>query len=156
MFFTSPALLCFNSKIFVVLLYLISLIGYPLRFCLMIFLFNGCVLVIPYSIFLLMSLVVFVMDKLSSRSIKCVIVRYSRIQKGYRYYNPATCRYLVSADVTFFESTPFFSNSSLTNPPIMVPLPSSVDTVQTESVVHVPTITVDCPLQIYTHRPKEA
>ena len=38
----------------------------------------------------------------------------------------------------------------------MIPFPLSVDIVWTESVVSVPTITVDCPLKVYTCHPKEA
>jgi len=49
------------------------------------------------------------LDKLSPRSIKYVFVEYSRTQKGYRFYNPSTKKYLVSADITFFESVPYFS-----------------------------------------------
>jgi hypothetical protein len=49
-------------------------------------------------------------DKLSPRSRKCIFLGYSRTQKGYRCYNLDSCRYFVSADVTFFESTPFFSS----------------------------------------------
>ncbi|XP_049934544.1 retrovirus-related Pol polyprotein from transposon RE1 isoform X1 [Nymphaea colorata] len=48
-------------------------------------------------------------DKLSPRAIKTIFVGYSRTQKGYRCYDPSTRRYYVSADVTFFESTSFFS-----------------------------------------------
>jgi len=48
------------------------------------------------------------LDKLSPRSIKCVFVRYSRTQ-GYRCYNLSTRKYLVSADITFFESVLYFS-----------------------------------------------
>ncbi|RZB42128.1 Retrovirus-related Pol polyprotein from transposon RE2 [Glycine soja] len=50
--------------------------------------------------------------KLSARAIKCVFVGYSRLQKGYKCYSPSTRRYYMSADVTFFEDTPFFSPST--------------------------------------------
>ena len=43
------------------------------------------------------------LDKLSPKSIKCVFVRYFRTQKGYSCNNPSTKKYLVSADVSFFE-----------------------------------------------------
>jgi len=49
------------------------------------------------------------LDKLSPRSIKYVFVGYSRIQKGYRCYGPSNKKYFVSANVTFFESVPYFS-----------------------------------------------
>ena len=50
------------------------------------------------------------LGKLSARSIKCVFLGYSRLQKGYKCYSPTTRRYYMSADVTF-EGTPFFSPS---------------------------------------------
>uniref|UniRef100_A0A151UGL4 Retrovirus-related Pol polyprotein from transposon TNT 1-94 n=1 Tax=Cajanus cajan TaxID=3821 RepID=A0A151UGL4_CAJCA len=49
------------------------------------------------------------LDKLSARAIKCVFLGYSRLQKGYRHYSPETRKFYMSADVTFFEQTPFFS-----------------------------------------------
>ena len=51
------------------------------------------------------------LDKLNPRSIKCIFVGYSRTQEGYRYYHPPTHRYLVSADVTFFESKSYFEST---------------------------------------------
>ncbi|BAU03608.1 hypothetical protein VIGAN_UM141900, partial [Vigna angularis var. angularis] len=51
------------------------------------------------------------LDKLSARAIKCVFLGYSRLQKGYRCYSPETKKYYMSANVTFFEQTPFFSPS---------------------------------------------
>ena len=49
-------------------------------------------------------------DKLSPQSRKCIFLGYSRTQKGYRCYSLESHQYFVSADVTFFESTPFFSS----------------------------------------------
>jgi hypothetical protein len=49
-------------------------------------------------------------DKLAPRSRKCIFLGYSRTQKGYRCYSLESRRYFVSVDVTFFESTPFFSS----------------------------------------------
>ena len=51
------------------------------------------------------------LDKFSARAIKCVFLGYSRLQKGYQCYSPEIRRYYMSADVTFFEETPFFSSS---------------------------------------------
>ena len=50
--------------------------------------------------------------KLDPKSIKCVFLGYSRIQKGYRCYYPTLNRYLVSTDVTFVKNIPFFPASS--------------------------------------------
>ena len=51
------------------------------------------------------------LDKLSARSVKCVFLGYSRLQKGYKCYSPTTRRYYMFVYVTFFEDTPFFSPS---------------------------------------------
>uniref|UniRef100_A0A5B6ZA67 Retroviral polymerase SH3-like domain-containing protein n=1 Tax=Davidia involucrata TaxID=16924 RepID=A0A5B6ZA67_DAVIN len=50
-------------------------------------------------------------DKLSHHSVKCVFLGYSRTQKGYRCYDVVSHRYYTSADVTFFESSSYFSVS---------------------------------------------
>ena len=50
-------------------------------------------------------------DKLSAKATKCIFLEYSRLQKGYRCYSPNTHRYFLSADVIFFEDSPFFSSS---------------------------------------------
>ena len=46
-------------------------------------------------------------SKLDHKSLKCIFLGYSRVQKGYRCYCPTLRRYFVSIDVTFFETTPF-------------------------------------------------
>ena len=46
-------------------------------------------------------------SKLDPKSLKCVFVGYSRVQKGYRCYYSTLRRYLESTDLTFFETTPF-------------------------------------------------
>ena len=51
--------------------------------------------------------------KLDPKSLKCVFLGYSRLQKGYRCFSPDLNRYLVSTDVTFHERTPSFSSTPL-------------------------------------------
>ena len=48
-------------------------------------------------------------SKLDHKSLKCIFLGYSQVQKGYRCYCPSLRRYLVSADVKFFENVPFSS-----------------------------------------------
>ena len=54
-------------------------------------------------------------SKLDHNSLKCIFLSYSRVQKGYRCYCPSLRRYLVFADVKFFENVPFFSPSTHTS-----------------------------------------
>ena len=74
-------------------------------------------------------------DKLSAKATKCIFLGYSRLHKGYRCYSPQTHRYFLSANVTFFEDSPFFSASeslpvtevlplSIISPPIFDDVPS--------------------------------
>lgn len=69
-------------------------------------------------------------DKLVAKSLKCVFLDYSSIQKGYHCYCPQLQRYLVFADVTFFESNPFFSETVVSHAPLadqpVVPIPPVV------------------------------
>lgn len=55
-------------------------------------------------------------SKLDPKSLKCVFLGYSRQQKGYRCYSFNLGRYIVSTDVTFFESDVFFSESASHSP----------------------------------------
>ncbi|KAA0050691.1 putative Polyprotein [Cucumis melo var. makuwa] len=50
--------------------------------------------------------------KLDLKSLKCIFLGYSRVQKGYCCYCPTLKRYLVSLDVAFFEDIPFTSSPS--------------------------------------------
>ena len=59
-------------------------------------------------------------DKLSGKATKCIFLGYSRLQKGYRCFSPQTHRYFLSADVAFFEDSPFFFSESL---PVIEVLP---------------------------------
>ena len=49
-------------------------------------------------------------SKLDPKSLKCIFLSYSRVQKGYRCYCPTLHRYMVSTDVTFLENTHFSPN----------------------------------------------
>ena len=51
--------------------------------------------------------------KLDPKSLKCIFLGYSWHKKGYRYFSPTLNHYIVSIDIIFFDSTPFFSSSSL-------------------------------------------
>ena len=46
-------------------------------------------------------------SKLNPKSLKCIFLGYSLVQKGYKCYRPSLRRYLVSIDVTFLENTLF-------------------------------------------------
>ena len=45
-------------------------------------------------------------DKLTAKSLKCVFLGYSRLQKGYRCFSPDLHRYITSADVTLRDHHP--------------------------------------------------
>ena len=83
-------------------------------------------------------------DKLSAKATKCIFLGYFRLQKGYRCYSPQTHQYFISANVTFFEDSHFFSSSESLPVTEVLPLP-----------VISPPIFEDVPsrpLQVYHHR----
>ena len=83
-------------------------------------------------------------DKLSAKATKCVLLGYSRLQRGYRCYSPNTNRYFISADVTFFEDS-FSSAARPSVPDVLLPSPDFPSP---------PTDVVTRPLQVYTPRPR--
>ncbi|RVW88818.1 Retrovirus-related Pol polyprotein from transposon RE1 [Vitis vinifera] len=84
-------------------------------------------------------------DKLSAKAMKCLFLGYSRLQKGYRCYSLETHRYFISANVTFFENSPFFSTTSESLPVSEVlPIP----------IVSPPNAMPPRPLQVYHRRPR--
>ncbi|RVW17874.1 Retrovirus-related Pol polyprotein from transposon TNT 1-94 [Vitis vinifera] len=84
-------------------------------------------------------------DKLSAKAMKCLFLGYSRLQKGYRCYSLETHRYFISADITFFEDSPFFSTTSESLPVSEVlPIP----------IVSPPDAMPPRPLQVYHRRPR--
>jgi len=54
-----------------------------------------------------------VKDKLSAKSLKCIFLFYLCLQKGSRCFSPQLNRYIVSVDVTFVETTPFYTSTIL-------------------------------------------
>ncbi|RVW92094.1 Retrovirus-related Pol polyprotein from transposon RE2 [Vitis vinifera] len=81
-------------------------------------------------------------DKLSTRATKCIFLGYSKLQKGYRCYSFETHRYFLSADVTFFEDSPFFSTSESLPVSEVLPLP----------IISPPDAVPSRPLQVYHRR----
>ncbi|KAJ9692402.1 hypothetical protein PVL29_011454 [Vitis rotundifolia] len=85
-------------------------------------------------------------DKLSAKATKCIFLGYSRLQKGYHYYSSETHRYFLSADVTFFEDSPFFSTSESLPVSEVLPLP----------IISPPDAVPSRPLQVYHRRHRVA
>ena len=89
-------------------------------------------------------------DKLSAKATKRVFLGYSRLQRGYRYYSLDANRYFISADVTFFEDSSFFSS---------VVRPSAPDVLSIHLILPSPDFpspppdVVSRPFQVYTRRP---
>ena len=76
------------------------------------------------------------------QSHKMHLLGYSRLQKGYRCYSSETHRYFLSADVTFFEDSPFCSTSESLPVSDVLPLP----------IISPPDAVHSRPLQVYHRR----
>ena len=80
------------------------------------------------------------LDKLSPKSIKCVIVGFLKLKKNISVIIPLS-KITVSVDITFFEFVPYFSppvhvTASETIPPLSasLPAPASTDSLPVSSV----------------------
>lgn len=51
-------------------------------------------------------------NKFNARSNKCIFLGYGSTQNGYWCYSPSLTEYFTCADVTFFESIPFYLSST--------------------------------------------
>ncbi|WVY93382.1 hypothetical protein V8G54_032470 [Vigna mungo] len=91
------------------------------------------------------------LDKLSPRSHKCVFLGFPRSQKGYKCFSPSLNRHFISADVTFDESSFYFSqlSSSYVPPPTTVDIPIVCDPLDSHSPQDRPSTP---PLQVYSRR----
>ncbi|KAF3655259.1 hypothetical protein FXO37_16054 [Capsicum annuum] len=96
-------------------------------------------------------------DKLAPRALKCVLLGYSRVQKGYQCYSPDLGRYLMSADITFFESQPYYTSFDHLNISEVLPIPLVLPTpIFEESTTTSPSLATMPPLLTYHRRPRPA
>ncbi|KAK8962854.1 hypothetical protein KSP40_PGU018853 [Platanthera guangdongensis] len=95
-------------------------------------------------------------DKLDPRAAKHIFVGYSRTQKGYVCYSPATRKISVSADVIFREDQPFFSAPLPDHlPPTPPSIPRPVIPATTPTVIpSTPLVVPSKPpvIRVYTRR----
>ena len=90
-------------------------------------------------------------DKLSAKATKCVFLGYFCLQRGYRCYSPDTNRYFISADVTFFEDSSFFSSVVHPSTPDVLSIPLVLPSPNFPSP---PPDVVTRSLQVYNRRPR--
>ena len=89
-------------------------------------------------------------DKLSAKATKCVFLGYSRLQRGYRCHSTITNQYFISADVTFFEDSSFFSTVECPHVSDVFHVPLVLPSLDFPSP---PTDALTRPLHVYTRRP---
>jgi len=103
------------------------------------------------------------LDKLSPRSHKCVFLRFTQSQKGYKCFSPSLNYYFVCVDVTFNESSFYYKKSSshsIESPSNTVDFPSPVNITMIcdlPGVPCTPSVSVPPPFQVYSrrHRPQQ-
>lgn len=87
-------------------------------------------------------------DKLQPKSMKCAFLEYSCHQKGYKCYDPKINKYFISADVTFFETSPYFIPSTISRS--LIPQVLSVPILPLQQVPISENPQTALPLQVYT------
>ncbi|WMV08442.1 hypothetical protein MTR67_001827 [Solanum verrucosum] len=94
-------------------------------------------------------------DKLTPHALKCVFLGYSRVQKGNCCYSHDFRRYLMSANVTFFESQPYYTSSDHADVSEVLPIPQVLPVPTFEGpTVTSPSPVVVPPLLTYHRRPR--
>ena len=57
-------------------------------------------------------------SKFDLKALKCVFVGYFPTQQGYKCYNPTTCKFIISCDVSFLKNQLFFHNTTQNKNPV--------------------------------------
>ncbi|KAG8503428.1 hypothetical protein CXB51_001585 [Gossypium anomalum] len=52
-------------------------------------------------------------SKLDPKSLKCVLVGYSSLKKGYKCYHPPSKRFFTTMDITFYEQDSYFTQAEI-------------------------------------------
>ncbi|KAL7001808.1 hypothetical protein U1Q18_052393 [Sarracenia purpurea var. burkii] len=83
--------------------------------------------------------------KLYSKSLRCIFLGYSRTHKGYQCYSSELGRFLMSADVVFYESILFSSFSFYADSPrsfslddLLIYDSATISSTQSGPLVHCP------------------
>ncbi|CAH9142653.1 unnamed protein product [Cuscuta epithymum] len=97
--------------------------------------------------------------KLDPKSLKCIFLGYSRVQKGYRCFCLSTGRYLISIDVSFHENTLWSSSKTdihEDNDEILIYTVTVPETTPSITIPNVPVSDPRPPIHlVYTRRHKE-
>ncbi|KAG8472686.1 hypothetical protein CXB51_034612 [Gossypium anomalum] len=104
-------------------------------------------------------------SKLDPKSLKCVLVGYSSLKKGYKCYHPPSKRFFTTMDITFYEQDSYFTQAEIqgetwsdfqpqqVSPPNLHSQPSELPSCSPLpadlSPVNAP---IDSPLRVYTRK----